>query len=57
MGLFEVVSEKFKPQYNETILSLQYNNLIREQGENAEEWLGHLRIKANECKYKKKIEG
>ena len=31
MGLFEVLSENFKLQHNETILSLQYFKLIREQ--------------------------
>ena len=35
-------------------LSLQYWKLIREQSENAEEWLDHLKIKASEWKYKEK---
>ena len=32
-GLFEVLSEKFKPQHHETMLSLQYCKLIREKKE------------------------
>ena len=36
-GLFEVLSEKFKPQHNERILSLQYQKPIREEKKNAEE--------------------
>ena len=54
MGLFEVKSEKFKPQCNETILSLQYCKLIRQQSEQAEELVGYLRIKANKCGEKEK---
>ena len=37
-GLSEVLSDKFKPQYNE-ILSLQYWKLVREQKENSKEWM------------------
>ena len=37
MRLLEVLSEKFKPQYIETIVSLQYCKLIRKQNDNAEE--------------------
>ena len=54
MGLFEVLSKKFKPQHNETILLLQYWKLIREQSENAGEWMDCLRLKENECKYRAK---
>ena len=49
MSLFEVLSEKFKPQQIEKMLPLQYGKLIKEQNENAEELMGHFRIKANEC--------
>ena len=45
-GMFQVHSKKFKLQYNETILSLQYYKLIREQKENVEEWIGHLKTKS-----------
>ena len=54
MGLFKMPSENFKPQHNESILSLQYCNLTIEQNKNAEEWIGHLRIKVQECWYKEK---
>ena len=50
-GMFEVLSANFKPKH-EIILSLQYSKLIMEQSENAEEWMGHLRLKANEYGYK-----
>ena len=46
-----VVTEKFKSQYNETILSLHYFKLVQEGKENAKEQMGCLRVKANECKY------
>ena len=52
MALFEVLSEKFKPKHNETILPLQFCKLIRQQNKNADEGMGHLRIKANELKNK-----
>ena len=51
MELFEVKSEKFKPQNYETFLCLQYCKLIREQSKNSEEWKGHTTMKANECQY------
>ena len=54
MRLFEVLNEKIKPQHNETILSFQYCKLIGQQCQVAEEWMGRLRIKANECVYKEK---
>ena len=54
MALFKVFSELFKCQHNKTILSLQYCKLIKEQDENAEEWMGHLIIKVNEFGYKEK---
>ena len=47
MGLFKVLSEKLKSQNNETVLSLQYCKLIKEQNVNAEEWMDHLRITKN----------
>ena len=40
-GLFKVLSDKFKPQHNEMILSLQYCKLVRQQKENTKEWIGH----------------
>ena len=54
LGLFEVFSEQFKSKLSETILSLQYCKLIRQQSENAEEWMNCLTSKASECKDKEK---
>ena len=42
-GLFDTVAAKFKPQFNETIKSLQFRKLYRLEGESAEEWMGRLR--------------
>ena len=39
-GLFETLTNKFKPQYNETIKSLQFRKLYRYDDENVEEWMG-----------------
>ena len=47
---------KMKPQQNETIFSLKYCKLIRQQSENAGEWMACFRIKANEYKYKERWE-
>ena len=55
-GLFEVLSKNIKTQHNETIDSVQYCKLEREQKENAEEWMGYLRLQANGSGYKKKTE-
>ena len=52
--LFGVLSEKFKPWHNETLLPLQYCKLIRQESVNAEEWMDCLKIRANECEYKEK---
>ena len=32
-GLFEILSKKFKPQYNEIIKFLQFHNQIRQHNE------------------------
>ena len=56
MGLFEVLSEKFKLQHNEKVLSLQYCKLGSQQRKNGREWTGYLRIEGNECRYIKKID-
>ena len=53
-GLFGVLSDKFKLQHNKNILPLQYCKLTRKQKENAKEWMGHLRLKANEYGYKER---
>ena len=46
-GLFD----KFKPQYNRTIKSLQFRKLYRYENENVEEWMHRLCIAAVECNY------
>ena len=38
-------------EYNKTILLLQYCKLSRDENKSAEEWMGHLKIKAKECNY------
>ena len=55
-GLYDVLSEKLKPQHNEMILSLQYCKLTREPNKHAKESMGHIRIDVNECGYKIKDE-
>ena len=35
-------SNKFKPQYNEMIKSLQFRKLYRHDEENVEEWMGSI---------------
>ena len=50
--LFKILNRKFKPQYNETIKSLQFCNLVRQKNENMEEWMGRFRTPAMECNYK-----
>ena len=51
-GLIDTLAKKFRPQYNETIKSLQFRQLCRHEGENAEEWMGRLQVAAAECNYK-----
>ena len=50
-GLFETLSNKFKPQYNETITSLQFRKLYRYNDENIDGWMGRLCVAAVECNY------
>ena len=51
-GLFDTLAANFKPQFNETIKSLQFRKLYRFKGESAEEWMSRLRIALAECNYK-----
>ena len=51
-GLFETLTNKFKPQYSETIKLLQFRKLYRYDDENVEEWMGRLWVAAVECNYK-----
>ena len=41
-GLIDTLAKKYRPQYNETIKSLQFRQLCRHDGENTEEWMGRL---------------
>ena len=50
-GLLKILNEKFKPQQSEISLSLQYCKLPRDYSKTEKEWIGQLRMKANECKY------
>ena len=50
-SLFETLSNKFKPQYNEAIKSLQFRKLYRYDDKNVDEWMGRLCIAAVECNY------
>ena len=48
---FDILNN-FYQQHNETIKSIQCCKLSREDGEDAEEWIGRLRIAVAECNYK-----
>ena len=50
-GLFETLCNKFKPQYNEMIKSLEFRKLYRYENENVEEWMGRLHVATVECNY------
>ena len=41
-------------QHNDTILSLEYCNLVRKCNETVEQWTGQIRVKGNEYKYKQR---
>ena len=51
-SLFEILTSKFRPQFNETIKSLQFHKLSRQNWENAEELIGRLKLLPIECNYK-----
>ena len=48
-GLFDTVATKFKPQYNETVKSLQFRKLYRLENESTDEWMGRLCMAVKEC--------
>ena len=50
-GLFNLLRSGYKPQYNETIKSLQFCKLVRQINKNAEEMMGRLCLAALECHY------
>ena len=45
-------TSKLRPQFYVTIKSLQFSKLSRQSRENAEKWMGRLRLAALECYYK-----
>ena len=45
-GLFETLTNKFRSQFSETIKSLQFCKLSRQNGKNAEEGMGRLWLSA-----------
>ena len=47
MGFFKMLCDKFKPQYNETILSLEHYTIAMEKNENAKERMGLPQKMAN----------
>ena len=51
-GLLNILATKFRPQYNQTIKSLQFRQLHRDKGKGVDEWMGRLCIVAAECGYK-----
>ena len=51
-GLFEMLAIKFKPQYNESIKSLNFRKLYQLDKENVEEWMGRLCVVAVEYNYR-----
>ena len=51
-GLFDMLATTFKPQYIETIKSLQFRKLYQLDNENVEEWMGRLHVAAVECNYR-----
>ena len=49
--LFETLSNKFKPQYNETTKSHQFRKLHQYDNKNVEEWMRRLCVAAVKCNY------
>ena len=50
--LFDILTTKFKLQYNEMVKSLQYRKLYRLENESASEWMGRLHVAAAECNFR-----
>ena len=51
-GLYGILTEQFRPQHNEIILSLQYRKLSRQAAETKKDWMGRLRKMALDCQCK-----
>ena len=47
-----MLAAKFKPQYNETVKSLQFRKLYRLENESADEWMGRLWVVVAECNFR-----
>ena len=50
--LFDTLATKFRPQFDETIKSLQFRKVYRFKGKSAEEWMGRLHVAVAECNYR-----
>ena len=51
-GLFGMLATKYKPQYNDTIKSLQFRKLYQLDDDNVDEYMGRLHVVAVECNYR-----
>ena len=51
-GLIDKLATKCRPQYNQTIKSLQFRQLHRVEGKGIDEWMGRLHVVVAECGYK-----
>ena len=51
-GLVNTLADKFKPQYNEPIKSLQFRKLYRLENESEDEWMGRLCVAVAKCNYR-----
>ena len=50
--MVNILADKFKLQYNETIKSLQFRKLYRLENESADEWMGRLHVTVADCNYR-----
>ena len=48
-GLFKILTNKIRPQFNEAIKSLPFCKLSMQSGETAEEWVVILWLSVIEC--------
>ena len=50
-GLVNMLADRFKLQYNETVKSLKFRKLYRLENESADEWMGRPCVAVAECNY------
>ena len=50
-GLYNMLTSKFRPQFSETIKSMQFRKICRNDGKNVEEWLERLTVTPIGCNY------